>query len=51
MTELVLEMEEFSLSGQSMISLKEGIDLSTSAGRLAAHVLAAMANFERDRIS
>jgi DNA invertase Pin-like site-specific DNA recombinase len=50
MTELVMELEEFSKSGKSMISLKEGIDLSTAAGRLMAHVLASMANFERDRI-
>lgn len=50
MSELVLELEEFSKTGKSMISLKEGIDLSTAAGRLMANVLAAMANFERDRI-
>ena len=50
MTELVLELEEFSRSGKSLISMKEGIDLSTAAGRLMANVLAAMANFEKDRI-
>lgn len=50
MSELVLELEEFSQSGKSLISLKEGLDLSTAAGRMMAHVLAAMANFERDRI-
>lgn len=50
MSELVLELEEFSTSNKSLISLKEGIDLSTAAGRLMANVLAAMANFERDRI-
>lgn len=50
MSELVLELEEFSKSGVSLISLKEGLDLSTAAGRLMANVLAAMANFERDRI-
>lgn len=49
MSELVLELEEFSKSGKSMISLKEGLDLSTAAGRMMANVLAAMANFERDR--
>lgn len=49
MSELVLELEEFSKSGKSLISLKEGLDLSTAAGRLMANVLAAMANFERDR--
>jgi putative DNA-invertase from lambdoid prophage Rac len=50
MSELVLELEEFSKSGIRLISLKEGLDLSTAAGRLMANVLAAMANFERDRI-
>lgn len=50
MGELVLELEEFSQSGVSLFSMKEGIDLSTAAGRLMANLLAAMANFERDRI-
>lgn len=50
MSELVLELEEFSKSNKSLISLKEGLDLSNAAGRLMANVLAAMANFERDRI-
>lgn len=51
MSELVLELEEFSAAGRSMFSMKEGIDLSTAAGRLMANMLSAMANFERDRIS
>lgn len=50
MSELVLELEEFSHSKQSMFSMKEGLDLSTAAGRMFANILAAMANFERDRI-
>jgi DNA invertase Pin-like site-specific DNA recombinase len=50
MSELVLELEEFSKSGKALISIKEGLDLSNAAGRLMANVLAAMANFERDRI-
>lgn len=50
MSELVLELEEFSQSGVAMFSMKDGLDLSTAAGRMFAHVLAAMANFERDRI-
>lgn len=50
MSELVLELEEFSKMGYMMFAFKEGIDLSTAAGRLMANVLAAMANFERDRI-
>lgn len=50
MGELVLELEEFSRSGVSLFSMKEGIDLSTAAGRLMANILSSMANFERDRI-
>lgn len=50
MSELVLELEEFAKSGISMFSLKEGLDLSTAAGRMFANILAAMANFERERI-
>lgn len=50
MSELVLELEEFSKTGKALISLKEGLDLSNAAGRLMANVLACMANFERDRI-
>ena len=49
-SELVLELDEFSRSGKLMVSMKEGMDLSTAAGRLMANILAAMANFERDRI-
>lgn len=50
MSELVLELEEFSKTGLSLISLKEGMDLTTAAGRLMGNVLAAMASFERDMI-
>lgn len=50
MSELVLELEEFSKSGKAIISLKEGLDLSNAAGRLMANMMAAFANFERDRI-
>lgn len=50
MSELILEIEEFSKSGITMFSMKEGIDLSNAAGRLYANVMAAFANFERDRI-
>jgi len=50
MSELVLELEEFSKDGKIMFSLKEGLDLSTAAGRMFANILAAMANFERERI-
>lgn len=50
MSELVFELEEFSKSNKSLISLKEGLDLSTAAGRLYGNIMASMANFERDRI-
>lgn len=50
MSELVLELEEFYQAKKSLFSMKEGLDLSTAAGRMYANVLAAMANFERDRI-
>ena len=49
MSELVFEIEEFAGKKQ-IISLKEGIDLTTAAGKLSAHIFAAMANFERERI-
>lgn len=49
-SELILELEEFSQTGVMVMSLKEGMDLSSAAGRLMANVLAIMANFERDRI-
>ena len=50
MTELVMELEEFSKTGKSLICLQEGMDISTSAGRFMANILASMANFERDII-
>lgn len=50
MSELILELEEFSKDNKTLFSLREGLDLSTAAGRMFANILAAMANFERDRI-
>jgi DNA invertase Pin-like site-specific DNA recombinase len=50
MTELVMELDEFSRTNKSLFSLQEGMDLSTSAGRFMANILASMANFERDII-
>lgn len=49
-SELILELDEFSKTGKAIISLKEGLDLSSAAGRMMANMLAVMANFERDRI-
>lgn len=50
LTELVLELDEFSKMDYLMISLKEGIDLTTAAGRLYANMIAMFAGYERDRI-
>ncbi len=50
MSELALEIEEFADSNKQMFSAKEGIDLTTPAGRLMARLLGAFANFERDMI-
>jgi DNA invertase Pin-like site-specific DNA recombinase len=48
--ELISEMDEFSKSGKTLISLKEGLDFSTASGRMMAQMFAVFANFERDRI-
>lgn len=47
---LVLLLEEFRELGVGFVSLGEGIDLATPAGRLQLHILAALAEFERSRI-
>ena len=48
--ELVMEMDEFAGGKVFLFSYQEALDLSTAAGRLGANVIAALANFERDRI-
>ena len=50
MGELVLEFEEAAAKNWKLVSLKEGLQLDTAAGKLHAHMLSAFANFERDRI-
>lgn len=50
MVELVMEMQEFAESGKVLMSYQEALDMGSAAGRFAANVLAALANFERDRI-
>jgi len=50
MSELVFEMEEFSQRGVTLISLREGLQFDTAAGRMYANILASFANFERERI-
>src|SRR5579863_8222177 len=47
---LVTLLEELRELGIGFVSLGEGIDLGTPAGRLQLHVLAALAEFERSRI-
>lgn len=49
MGEIILELEEFG-ENRTLVSLKEGIDYRTAVGKLHAHILAAFANFERERI-
>lgn len=50
MSELVLEIEEFSQKEYLMFSYKESLDLTTAAGRTFAFNMASFANYERERI-
>jgi putative DNA-invertase from lambdoid prophage Rac len=43
-------LEELSGLGIAFVSLGEGIDCTTPAGKLQLHILAALAEFERGRI-
>ncbi len=47
---LIDVLQELEALGVAFISLNEGIDATTPAGRLQMHVLGAMSEFERDRI-
>jgi DNA invertase Pin-like site-specific DNA recombinase len=47
---LVLLLDEWQARGVSFVTLSEGIDTSTPAGRLVAGVLGSIAEFERSRI-
>jgi DNA invertase Pin-like site-specific DNA recombinase len=47
---LIVTLDELQTLGVGFISLNEGIDATTAAGRLQMAVLAAIAAFERDRI-
>ena len=47
---LVTLLEEFQSIGVAFVSLGEGIDCTTPAGKLQLHILAALAEFERERI-
>src|SRR5687768_13273787 len=48
---LIITLEELQHLGIAFVSLGEGIDTSTPAGRLQLHILGAMAEFERARIA
>jgi putative DNA-invertase from lambdoid prophage Rac len=47
---LVTMLEELNDLGIAFVSLGEGIDCTTPAGKLQLHILAALAEFERGRI-
>jgi DNA invertase Pin-like site-specific DNA recombinase len=48
---LVTLSEELQILGVTFVSLGEGIDCTTPAGKLQLHILAALAEFERSRIA
>jgi DNA invertase Pin-like site-specific DNA recombinase len=43
-------LDELTAVGVGFVSLNEGIDTTTPAGRLQLHVLGAIAEFERERV-
>jgi DNA invertase Pin-like site-specific DNA recombinase len=47
---LILPLDELQALGIAFVTLGEGIDTSTPAGRLQLHILSAIAEFERSRI-
>jgi len=47
---LITLLDELQALGISFVSLNEGIDLGTPAGKLQFHILAALSEFERARI-
>jgi hypothetical protein len=48
---LVVLLDELRAIGVDFVSLGEGIDATTPAGKLQLHILAALAEFERTRIA
>ena len=48
---LVILLDELQAVGVAFVSLGEGIDCTTPAGKLQLHILAALAEFERARIA
>jgi DNA invertase Pin-like site-specific DNA recombinase len=47
---LIVLLDDLNEMGVSFVSLHEGIDLMTPAGRLQLHILASLSEFERERI-
>lgn len=47
---LITLLEELQTLGVAFVSLAEGIDATTPAGKLQMHILGAIAEFERERI-
>ena len=47
---LILLLDELAALGVGFVSLAEGIDATTPAGRLQLHILGAIAEFERGRV-
>lgn len=47
---LITLLEELQALGLAFVSLAEGIDATTPAGKLQMHILGAIAEFERERI-
>ncbi len=48
---LIVLLEELQALGIAFVSLNEGIDATTPAGKLQMHILGAIAEFERSRIA
>src|SRR5580765_4797971 len=48
---LITVLEEFQALGIAFVSLAEGTDATTPAGKLQMHILGAIAEFERSRIA
>src|SRR5262245_7773122 len=47
---VVTTVQEMHERGVAFVSVKEGLDLSTAAGRLQLHILSALGEFERARL-
>jgi DNA invertase Pin-like site-specific DNA recombinase len=47
---LVIVLDDLQHAGVTLISLRDGLDLSTAAGRFQTAVIAALAEFERSRL-